>query len=87
MALSVKENEFVVLCAHLPGETAEELRIAKASLNGREFCDIPVDKQSMKFHSEVSVCYLCSCFIGIFVFIFRFLFLFLFRTQANIDPS
>lgn len=57
MALSVKENEFIVLCVHVPGETDEELRIIKISLNGKEFSDIPVDKQAMSFHSEVMVSY------------------------------
>lgn len=60
MSLTVKDNEFVVLCVHLPGASEDELRIAKVSLNGKEFCDIPLDKQTMDFHSEIKVCFFVS---------------------------
>lgn len=58
MALKVKEDEFVVLCVHAPGESVEDLAIIKVSLDGKEFFNIPLDKQHIKFHKEVLVSYI-----------------------------
>lgn len=55
MALTIKENEFVILCVHVPGATEEELLVPKVSLNGKEFFDFPQGVQGMAFHPEVKV--------------------------------
>lgn len=57
MALNVKSNEFVVLCIHVPGTTEQDLLVVKASLDGKSFCNIPLDKQAIKFHPEIMVSY------------------------------